>query len=87
MARTKTLKDIFREVTELKQKAAVYDLLSSFLEGKYLPRDSAPNPAKISCQGAPVVAAVIEEIARELKDGAIEFRKQAKLQEAEEYDA
>ena len=86
MARTRTLKDILREVRELKQRAAVYDLLASFLEGKYLPRDASPNPAKVNCDGAPVEEAVIEEIARELSEGAKEFRKQVKLQEQEEYD-
>jgi hypothetical protein len=81
--KAKTLEDVLDEIKAVKEEAVVYLALSNYLRTKYLPRDSMPEPSKLSCEGAPVrietideVAAALEEQARERKDQVLSLLKE-----------
>lgn len=66
----KTLESALKAIQEKKGTAAVYRMLAEYLERRYLSRDSEPAHAQVSCEGAPVDEAVIEEVMEDLKDRA-----------------
>ena len=81
--KAKTLEDVLDEIKAVKEESVVYSALANYLRTKYLPRDSMPEPSKLSCEGAPVrietieeVAAALEEQARERKDQVFSLLKE-----------
>lgn len=81
--KAKTLEDVLDEIKAVKEESVVYSALANYLRTKYLPRDSMPEPSKLSCEGAPVrietieeVAAALEEQARERKDQVLSLLKE-----------
>ena len=81
----KTVGDVISEISDLKRRAAVQKALVSILRARYIPTDGVQEPqAHISCDGAPVPFELIEEIAYELEEGALEMEKEAVTYMAEE---
>ena len=86
--RKKTVGDALAAVSELKNRSAVQNAMISILRSRYLPRDGMPEAqAHISCEGAPVPTALIEEIVMELEEGVEEMGKQVTTFLAERIEA
>jgi ADP-ribosylglycohydrolase len=77
MARAKTLGDVLGEATELKQRAAVHDAVSSWLRTYYTDRDSSSAQKAIVCDGAPVPEKLVLDVVMELEGVAKEMRAEA----------
>lgn len=77
MARSKTLKQTLSEVQELKQRSAVYEAAANWLQTRYVSRDSTPAVSQVSCEGAPVPEAVVEDVITELREQASEMADSA----------
>ena len=77
--RKKTLESEFKVLQEKKGTAAVFRMLAEYLERRYLERDSAPAHAQVSCEGAPVGEAIIEEVVEDLKKQASSLDKEVVL--------
>lgn len=76
----KTVAAAMAEVRELRQKGAVNRTLIQILRTRFLPRDGIPQAlAEVSCEGAPVPPAVIEEVIEELEDSIADLDKQARV--------
>ncbi len=73
-----TVGSVLTHVRELKQRSAVHSTLIQILRTRYLPRDGSDALAQVSCEGAPVSAAVIEEVVEELEDGVAAIEKEVK---------
>jgi len=84
--RGKTVGDVIAEVRELRERAAVYVAVSSWLRTRYLPRDSSAVLAKITCDNSPVSEEVIEEIVLEMEESSEEMLKSVKSYESEEIE-
>lgn len=78
-AATRTVAVVMNQVKELRQRAAIQAALASILRTRYLPRDGVDAPlAQISCEGAPVMTDLIEEVVEELEEGIKAMEKQIK---------
>lgn len=84
MARARTLKNALQEIQEMRQKAAAYKASASYLRTRYLSRDSAKAQAQLTCDGAPVQEAVVEEVAAEMETVARRLEEESEAHLATE---
>lgn len=73
-----TVGSVLTQVKEMKNRAAVYRGMVQILRTRYLPRDGAEALAQMPCDGAPVPAEIIEEVAENFEEEIAALEKEVK---------
>jgi hypothetical protein len=84
--KVRTVGDTMDEIRTLEEEAAVYRQCASFLQMRYVPRDSADAQAQIPCNGAPVRTEIIRDLAYDFEEQAVELDKQARVMRGKAVD-